>query len=42
MVKRLIYVPFQDNGGIMVNAGFGNAMPDRMKRFDTRSELIIG
>ena len=42
IVKRLIYVPFVDTGNGVTNAGFGNAMPERMKRFDTKSELIIG
>lgn len=41
-VKRLIYVPFTVSGNGAVNEGFGNAMPDRMKRFDSKSELIIG
>ena len=41
-LKRLIYIPFRISGDAVVNDSFGNAMPDRMKRFDTRSELIIG
>ena len=41
-LKRLIYVPFRISGSSAVNDGFGNAMPDRMKRFDTKSEFIIG
>ncbi len=41
-VKGLIYVPFEIVGGKAVNQGFGNAMPDRMSRFNTQTDLIIG
>ena len=41
-VRGLIYVPFTVSGNSVNNPGFGNAVPDRMKRFDTKSELIIG
>ena len=42
IVRRLIYVPFRIEGGRAVNDGFGNAMPDRMSRFKTDSQFIIG
>ncbi len=42
IIKKLIYVPFRIEGNRAVNEGFGKAMPDRMNRFDVRSELIIG
>ena len=42
LVKGLIYVPFEIVGGKAVNQGFGNAMPDRMSRFNTQTDLIIG
>ena len=41
-VKGLIYVPFEIVDGKVVNQGFGNAMPDRMSRFNTQTDLIIG
>ena len=41
-VKKLIYVPFEIVDGKAVNSGFGNALPDRMQRFDTKTDFVIG